>query len=171
MNVRKTGGRNELDIYRNSLRGLMYRLLNSLANPAIIANGTTAGNLRTTATAIGPLIDGDPAANLVAQDDFWDLSAETDTAAGKFRAYWLYVDVALAATFVASGSDRDTAQEALESLPDLDATKSILGVYVAGPATDFDDAGGLAAQGTIHDRVPDFAAKVRIDTDITLVPA
>jgi hypothetical protein len=167
MNVRRTGGRNELDIYSNVLRGLMYRLLSSCQVLPAIANGSTAGNLQTVA-AVTPLVDGVPNASLVATDDLWDLSAETDTAAAKFRAYWLYVSAANAASFVA-GSDMGTAADALRTLPLLNPALSIIGVYVAGVATDFDDAGGLAAQGTIHDRVPDGASKVEIDTDIVLV--
>ena len=36
----------------------------------------------------------------------------------------------------------------------VDVTKSVIGVYTAGPDTDFDGAAGLAAQGTIDDGVP-----------------
>ena len=171
MNVRKTGGRNELDIYRNVLRGLIYR---KFVAPilAAMADGSTDGFLQTTAT-VGLVINGLLAggAPVGATDDFFDLSGETDTLAGKFRAYWLYVDSGSAASIVASSSDGDTAQEALERLPDHDPTKCIFGVYVAGPLTDFDGAAGLAAQGTIHEQIPDFAAKARIDTDITMVAA
>ena len=165
--VRKTGGREELDVYANMLRGLLHRVLNSCAALPVIGNGTTAGNLRTTA-AVVPNVDGVPNASLASSDDFWDLSAEVDTGAAEFRAYWLYVSSANAASFVASPAATSEA-DALRALPVLDATKSILGVYVAGVATDFDDAGGLVAQGTVFDRVPDGASKVVIDTDITLV--
>uniref|UniRef100_UPI00261DAF36 hypothetical protein n=1 Tax=uncultured Nocardioides sp. TaxID=198441 RepID=UPI00261DAF36 len=40
----------------------------------------------------------------------------------------------------------------------LDGTKAVVGVFVAAPECDFDDAGGLAAQGTIHDGIPEGAA-------------
>jgi len=171
MNVRKTGGRNELDIYRNVLRGLIYQRFVAPVLAAI-ADGTTDGFLQTTA-AVGLVINGLLAggAPVGATDDFFDLSGEVDTAAGKFRAYWLYVDSGGTPSIVPSSSDGDTAQEALERLPDHDPTQAIFGVYVAGPLTDFDGAAGLAAQGTIHEQVPDFAAKVRIDTDITMVAA
>jgi hypothetical protein len=119
---------------------------------AAIGNGTTAGNLRTTA-AVTPRIAGVDQASLVATDDLWDLSAEVDTIAGTRRAYWLYSD----GTFVAGADILGADADALALLPAYDAAKSVLGVYIAGPLTDFDDAGGLAAQGTIADQVPDGA--------------
>lgn len=167
MNVRTTGGPDHLDALANYLRGLAYRSLASCSADPGIGDGTTAGHLRTNA-AVVPAVDGVPNATLASTDDLWDLSAEVDTAAATFRAYWLYVDGANAATFVA-GSDSSSEVNALRSLPALDATKSIVGVYVAGAATDFNDAGGLDAQGSIFDRVPDGASKVAIDSDITLV--
>lgn len=167
MNVRKTGGRSELDTYADILRGVMYRTQSSCAASPGIGNGTTAGNLRTTA-AVVPNVNGVPNASLASTDDLWDLSAETDTGAAEFRAYWLYVDNANAGSFVA-GTAGTTEAAALQALPALDASKSIVGAYVAGVATDFNAAGGLDAQGTAFDRVPDGAAGVQVDTDITLV--
>ena len=167
MNVRKTGGRTELDVYANCIRGLMYRLLHSIEKDAAILDGTTAGKLKTTVAVI-PQIDGYANASLAGTDDFWDLSAETDTIAAQYRAYWLYVDGSNVASFVA-GSNSDTEVDALRALPVLDASKAIIGVFVAGPATDFSLA--LIGQGTIFDRVPDGASKVEIDSDIIQVAA
>ena len=165
MIVRKTGGRTELDTYAKALRGLLYRLLHSIDLSAAVGDGTTNGQLRTT-VAVVPSVDGIANASLASTDDFWDLSAEVDTAAAKFRAYWLYVSAANAASF-AAGSDMDSEADALQALPALDTAQAILGVYVAGPVTDFTAA--LAAQGTISQRVPDGASGVLIDSDITLV--
>lgn len=119
-----------------------------------IGNGTTAGNLRTNASVDHRI--GGVSFTKASTDDLWDLSGETDTAAAQYRAYWLLLDNAGAASFAASGVQSSVA-DALADLPALDGTKSVVGVYVAGPATDFDDAGGLAAQGTIYDGIPDGA--------------
>ena len=167
MNVRKTGGRSELDTYADILRGVMYRTQSSCAASPGIGNGTTAGNLRTTA-AVVPKVNGVPNATLASTDDLWDLSAEVDTGAAEFRAYWLYVNAANAGSFVA-GTAGTTEAEALQALPALDASKSIVGAFVAGVGTDFNLPLGLAGQGTIFDRVPDGASGVRVDTDVTLV--
>lgn len=121
------------------------------ADPAI-GDGTTAGQLRTTAAAdfqIGQFVY-----NKASTDDLWDLSAETDTVAGQYRAYWLLLDSAGAASFVA-GTDAASEADALLGLPLHDETKSIAGVFVAGPSTDFSLA--LVAQGTVYDGVPDGA--------------
>lgn len=116
-----------------------------------IANGTTAGTLKTVNT-VGFRIKG-AAYSKAATDDLWDLSGETDTAAGEYRAYWLLLSSAGAASFAASG-EQASAALALADLPALDGTKSVAGVFVAGPETDFNDAGGLSAQGTIYDGIP-----------------
>ena len=151
-NIRRTGGRAELNAQWGVLNSLLMLLaFSTLSDPGIV-NGTTAGNLQTSASADFRI--SNRVYTKAATDDLWDLSGETDTAAGKYRAYWLYLDAAGAASFVASSSDGDSAAEALSLLPAHDDTKSILGVFVAGPATDFDDAGGLAAQGIIHDGIP-----------------
>ena len=151
-NIRKTGRRNELDALWQRHNSILLLLAFSTFNDGAIGNGTTAGNLRTT-VSVDYRIAGVQAASKASTDDLWDLSAEADTTAAQFRAYWLYLDSAGAAS-IAAGSNQTTAALALENLPALDETKSIIGVYVAGVSTDFDDAGGLAAQGTIYDGIP-----------------
>ena len=84
-------------------------------------------------------------------DDLWDLSAEVDTIAAKYRAYRLYLDASGVATFAASTADADSEALALAALPAETATKCPVGIFVAGPLTDFDDVGGLGAQGTYYD--------------------
>jgi hypothetical protein len=147
--VRKTGGRLQPQL------NLLWQHLNHLANcvyglPAI-GNGTTAGRLRTTA-ATPFKVDGKQKSK-ASTDDLWNLSAETDTIAAEYRAYWLYVDASGTASF-AAGSNATSAAAALAALPARSLSKAVFGVFVAGPETDFDDAGGLSAQGTIHDDVP-----------------
>ena len=103
--------------------------------------------------------------------DLWDLSLETDTAAATYRAYWLYLDTAgTGATFVA-GSDTLSEADALISLPAPDSALSVAGVYVAGPATDF-NASTLSAQGTFTDGVPMAAFSESLAAGVpTLGPA
>lgn len=120
-------------------------------DPAI-GNGTTAGNLRTTAS-MDYRVAGVQKTK-ASTDDLWDLSGETDTAAGEYKAYWLLLDGSGAASF-AAGTVATSAALALAALPaHSDVTKAIAGVFVADPSCDFDDAGGLAAQGTVHDAIP-----------------
>jgi len=120
------------------------------ANPGL-ADGTTDGKIQN-ANAISFAIDG-ALYTKAATDDLWDLSGETDTAADKYRAYWLYLDSSGTAT-VADGTDEDSEADAIAALPALAASKSVAGVYVAGLSCDFDGAAGLAAQGTIVDGWP-----------------
>lgn len=153
--IRKTRKRSELDALWAHQASLALLVGFSTFDAPGVANGTTAGNLRTTATANYRI--GGRAYTRAAADDLWDLSAEVDTAAATYRAYWLYVDAAGAASF-AAGTDAPSAALALEALPPIDETKGILGAFVAGPATDFDAGGGLAAQGDLHDGIPTGAA-------------
>lgn len=169
MDVRKTGGRNELDALWAQLTILTYFALFGTQDDAGIGNGTTAGNLRTTASA-DYKINGITYTK-ASTDDLWDLSAETDTAAATFRAYWLYLDSSGTASF-AAGADKASEADAKLNLPALDTSKSVIGVFIAGAATDFDAVGGLAAQGTIVDGIPAGVPGAPDAADIVaLVPA
>lgn len=117
-----------------------------------VGNGSTAGTLRTNATASYRI--GQFEYDKASTDDLWDLSSETDTAAGVYTAYWLLLNSSGTASF-AAGTAKSSAALALAALPALDGTKSVIGVFVADPETDWDDAGGLAAQGTIYDGIPE----------------
>lgn len=132
----------------------------------VIANGTTAGRLRTTASVTGRIAGVN--VTKASTDNFWDLSAETDTTEAaaavvgppavaetfdQYRAYWLYIDAAGAASFAAS-PNASTEAAAIAALPMPVETKAVWGVFVAGPACDFNAAGGLAAQGTISQGIP-----------------
>lgn len=153
--------RKSITIGRAEADALWARLasLNLLANFSTrsapgIADGTTAGKLKTTATTAFTIAGRSYSKN--ATDDLWDLSGETDTGEDVYRAYWLLLNTSGAAS-IAAGPDAASEEEALRRLPLLDGTKSIIGAFVAGPETDFDDAGGLEAQGTVHDGIPDGA--------------
>lgn len=151
MNIRKTGGREELDALWGLVNGLVYRQW-CAQNPGLIANGTTAGKLKTVTTTTTFKIDGVDYTK-GATDDLWDLSAEVDTTSAQYRAYWLYLDDAGVAT-IAAGENSVNGELALKALPDLDPTRSIIGIYVAGPSTDFNGVAGLDSYGDIYDRVP-----------------
>lgn len=149
--VRKTGQRAELDLAWQCIASLLMLIGFGTFGSGAIGNGTTAGRLRTTASVVFRVAGVE--ATKASTDDLWNLSAETDTPASTFRAYWLYLNAAGAASFVA-GTNAASADAALAALPALDETKGVVGVYVAGAATDFNGAGGLAAQGTIHNGIP-----------------
>ncbi len=151
--IRKTGRRDELAALWKRIASLNLLLGFSTFSAAAIGNGTTSGRLRTNA-AVNYRVAGVEYSK-ASTDDLWDLSAETATDASSYRAYWLYLDSAGASSFVAGG-DKGSAALALADLPDVVETKSILGVFVAGPSTNF--ANALAAQGTIYDGIPAGAA-------------
>jgi hypothetical protein len=131
---------------------LLLRVQNRLIMPsAVVADGTTAGKIKTTAACDYQI--GNAVYTKAATDDLWDLSAETDTGAAAYRAYYLYLDAAGAATFEA-GSDTTTAALAIASLGAPTATKSVIGLFVAGLSCNFDDAGGLDGQGDYHQGGP-----------------
>lgn len=134
------------------LASLIAKMAFSIEEAGAIADGTTDGALQLVTNPTGYTIAG-LRYSKAATDDLWDLSGETDTAAATFRAYWLYLNAAGAASF-AAGTDSISAAAAIGALPDPDSTKSILGVYVAGAATDFDGAAGLEAQGDVYDGIP-----------------
>jgi hypothetical protein len=148
--VRKTGSRSEMDSQWAFLNALIMVMAFSTLSAPAIGNGTTAGRLRTTASVDFRI--SNKQYTKASTDDLWNLSAETATSAGVYRAYWLYLDASGAAS-VAAGSNASTAALALKTLPDITETKSVIGVYVAGPSTNF--ANALAAQGTIHNGIPD----------------
>lgn len=150
--VRKTGMRSELDALWQLLASIRLLALFSTFGSGVIGNGTTNGRLRTTASVTGRIAGAE--VTKASTDDLWNLSAQTAVPAATYRAYWLYIDSAGAASFGA-GSNASSAALALAALPAPDETKCILGVYVAGPSTNF--ANALAAQGTIHNRIPDGA--------------
>lgn len=134
-----------------SLAAATLRVENRLLDVAGLDDGTTDGKLKT-AEDIGYTIDGTVYAK-AATDDLWDLSAATDTIAAQYRAYWLYLDDEGVAT-VAAGSNAASEAAAIAALPAPTATKCVIGVYVAGPETDFNGVAGLATQGTLIEGWP-----------------
>lgn len=111
-----------------------------------ISNATTNGKLKLGADVdvrIGGAIYRKPAT-----DNLWDLSGQTATGGGQYRAYWLYLNTSLAPS-IAAGTNAANLEAALDALPAQDSSKAVVGVYVAGPNTNFGNA--LAAQGTIYD--------------------
>lgn len=151
LTVRKTMGRAELNSLWAYTASLVMLVAFSTFDDPAIADGTTDGKLQSTAS-VDFKVAGVKATK-AATDDLWDLSAETDTTASQYRAYWLYLDASGTAS-IAAGEDATTAALALQALPDIDETQSVIGVFVADPSCDFNGAAGLAAQGTIYDGIP-----------------
>lgn len=145
-------------ILRLEMNAVIARL-NNIANMVMgyptIANGTTAGKIKTT-TATSYRIDG-VAYTKAATDDLWNLTALTTLTGSQFQAVALYVDAAGTAT-IGAGTVAASAALALAALPAFVTTKSILGVYVANASTNFSSA--LGAQGTYYNGVPTGAIDV-----------
>lgn len=153
LTVRKTGSRAEMDAKWQLVASLALLVgFGTFQSVQAIGNGTTAGRLRTNASYVGRIAGLE--VTKASTDNLWNLSAETNTTASQYRAYWLLLDSAGAAS-IGAGANAASANAALAALPALDGTKTVAGVYVAGPSTDFDAGGGLAAQGTIHNGLPE----------------
>ena len=124
---------------------------------ASFADGTTAGKIKTVTGTIDFCVNGEVYSK-AATDDFWDLSAETDTAASKYRAYWLYINASLAASFgtiaTPGAGDSATAAAAVAALlaaGEPAADKAVVGVFIAGPSTDMSaDAIVAKANAEMH---------------------
>lgn len=133
---------------------LMRWTVNLCADDPDVDDGTTDGKIKTT-NSVGYYLGGSYY-GLPATDDFWDLSAETDTGVGEYRGYILLADDVGAASVVA-GSTESSAVGALGALPALvPSGYCVIGAYVAGPSCDFNGAAGLAAQGTFYDQFPNY---------------
>lgn len=147
-NVRKTGGRAELDALISRVNALANGVL---GNPGI-ADATANGKLKTanpTPYRVDGVVYTEPAT-----DPEWDLTGETTMTTGQYKAYWLYVNAAGTAS-IEAGTVATSAAAALAALPTPSTSKSVFGVYVAGPSTNF--ANALAAQGTIYNGTPSGA--------------
>lgn len=151
LSVRRTGSIDQIEA--------AFYLLQSWANAcltyATVANGTTAGKLKTTST-ISFKVDSQiyTKANT---DDLWTLSAIATLGANQFRAVTLYLDAAGTATIdtgtIVTNTNATAGKlAALAACPVLPADKCIIGVFVAGPLTNFSNA--LSSQGTIYHGIP-----------------
>lgn len=148
--IRRTNGRYEWDqVHQLVASAFLLDHFSTKDDPAI-GNGGSAGRLRTTAEVEFHI--SDRRYTKAAADDLWNLSGEDPTDEAGYRAYWLLVDAAGAGS-IAAGRDAPTEEDALSLLPPLDGTKSVLGVFVAGPETDFTAA--LEAQGTVYNGIPE----------------
>lgn len=132
-----------------NVAAVIARYENGAATRAIIAQATANGKLKTSAPC-----DFRVGGRLYTKsntDDLWDLSAQTALGAAEYKAFWLYLSTAGAAS-IAAGSVAASEAAAIAALPAVDATKSVIGCFVAGPNTNF--ANALGAQGTIIDGWP-----------------
>lgn len=162
---RQTGGPASIKALWQELLSLNLRQNFSTFGSPAIGNGTTVGKLRTNASTVGRVAGVD--FTKASTDDLWDLSGQTNTTAGQFRAYWLYVNAAGTAS-IAAGSNAASAAAALAALPAPDEAKCIFGVYVAGASTNFGAA--LAAQGTISNSIAAGASMDGTAKNVYLAP-
>lgn len=133
----------------------LQALTNCVLGYATIANGTTNGKLKTTSD-VAFRVDGQVYLKS-ATDDLWTLSAIATMSANQYRAITLYLDAAGTATIdtgtVVTNTDATAGKlAALAYGPALPSTKCIVGVFVAGPSTNF--ANALASQGTLYHGIP-----------------
>jgi len=145
-NIRRTGGMDMWEQLVPTLQGLVNRCFTQAA----IANGTTAGKLKTVTDPVHFAIAGG-LYKVAATDDAWNLSAIATLAASTYRAVTLYVDAAGTFT-IDTGTVASTAALALAACPAIPATKCIVGVFVGSPACNF--ANALTSQGTLYHGIP-----------------
>lgn len=148
-NVRRTGGVDQFDAIIAHLQAFS----NACLTHAAIANGTTAGKLKTVTDPVHFRIDG-ALYKVAATDDAWTLSAIPTLAANTYRAVTLYVDAAGAFTIDAGTIVTNTVSvaagrlAALALCPAIPSGKSIVGVFVGAPATNF--ANALTGQANVQ---------------------
>lgn len=114
-----------------------------------IGNGTTNGRLRSNAD-VEYCIAG-TVYRKTSTDDLWNLSAQSSLSSGQYKAFWLYLDSSGTAS-IGAGTVATSSALAIAALPAVTSTKAVIGVYVAGPSTNF--ANALATQGTLIDGWP-----------------
>lgn len=156
LNIRRTAtdpARAEMDLLGQVMVSIAMLVSYSTLDAPGLADGTTAGKIKTGATVTYHI--GRGVTTKAATDDLWDLSGEVATSATEYRAYWLLLNTAGAAS-IAAGTGATTEADALGALPELDGTKGVIGVYMAWPSTNF--ANALAAQGVIYNGIPDGSA-------------
>lgn len=129
--------------------------------PGQVRNGSTAGKLKVTGS-IWYIVNGERY-TVQPTDNLWDFSAEVDTASAKYRAYYLLLDNAGAATILAqTGSDSSSAANAIAALladGEPPANKAVVGVFVAGPSTDMSaDAIFTKSGAAFHYALPEAMA-------------
>lgn len=144
-----TSIRRVLRLEMNALIARYNNLANAVLTYGVIANGTTAGKLKTTA-AVSYRIEG-TVYTKAATDDLWDLTGLTNLAAGEFQAIALYLDASGTAS-IGAGTVAATAAAAKLACPAFVTSKCVVGWFVANASTDFDAA--LSAQGTIYHGTP-----------------
>ncbi len=131
------------------IQAALTRYENGAVDWPNVGNGGTNGRLRTNAPAAYRIAGA--LYNKASTDDLWNLSGETTLGGAEYKAYWLYLDSGGTAS-IAGGTVAASAAAAIAALPAVTSTKSVIGVYVAGPSTNF--ANALAAQGTIYNGWP-----------------
>ena len=150
VNIRRTGKRSELDALIAAIQANTW-VANSALNSGAIANGTTNGKLKTVADVAYRI--GGVLYKKTATDDLWTLSGLATLSTGQYRATLLLLNTSGTAS-IASGSVKTTAADALaDAASGLDAAKAVIGVFVAGPSTNY--ANALSGQGTIYNGLPD----------------
>jgi len=127
---------------------------NKTNTPPGVANGTTNGRFQ---------ITGDPAYEIngicygkAATDNLWNLSGLTTLTGAQYQATALCLDSAGTATIVSGATAASAAAALALGLAAVGSTVSVIGVFVAGPSTNYGNA--LSAQGTLYQGRPPATA-------------
>lgn len=134
---------------QNALLVWVIKVLNSLQNclvakgEAVFEDGAAAGKIKITTNAEAlPLqfkVNGENYEKAAA-DPVWDLSGQTDTPALQYAAFWLYLNASGTGSFERASANAASAAAAKAVLladGEPEADKAVVGVFVAGPSTDF----------------------------------
>ena len=142
---------------------------------ANIANGTTAGKLKSQAT-VPYRVDG-TVYSKANTDDLWVLSGLTALTANQYQAVALYLDAAGTATIGAGTVVTNTVSAAAGRLAALavaaaiPTTKSVIGVFVAGSSGSTDYTAALTSQGTLYHGIPTGYGTPAVADVVTLITA
>lgn len=143
-----------LDIALKDLwNNIRPRQENALLDNGAIIQGATAGKIKTV-NAISFKVDGQIYTK-AATDDLFDLGALGDVAASVFQAILLCLNAAGTASVV-EGAEKTSLALALADVElKIPESLCVVGLFATdGTACDWNDAGGLDAQGTYYNGLP-----------------
>ncbi|HEU4395952.1 MAG TPA: hypothetical protein VFS92_10330 [Planctomycetota bacterium] len=151
--------RDNQGLQQNALLVWLVKVLNRMNNclvakgEAVFEDGAAAGKIKITTNAEAlPLqfkVNGE-CYEKAAADPVWDLSGQTDTPALEYAAFWLYLNAAGTGSIErasANAASAVLAKAVLLADGEPEADKAVVGVFVAGPETDFSMDAIVAVMG------------------------
>lgn len=153
--------RDQVGVNYGYLLSNVLAILNRMQNTiiakceAVFEDAAQAGKIKISLNAealpVQFRVNGEPLEK-AATDNFWDLSAQTDTPALEYCAFYLLVNASGAASIQRASANAASAAAAravllADGLPPAD--KAVFGVFVAGPETDFSMDAIVAVSGAV----------------------